>query len=97
MIGGSRMTHKIFWCRFMPDFREALFIGNPLQSGSVFLRLWMHGTKRLCVEAGTDLFFETCSRLHTAIREDASMNLVAIDSFSPPGPSPIYRDRFQPR
>jgi|GEM_PF-2220052 len=47
-------------------------------------------------KTGTDLFFETCGRLHTAIREDASMNLAAIDSFSPPGPSPVYRDRFQP-
>jgi hypothetical protein len=29
-------------------------------------------------ETGTDLFFETGGRLHTAIREDASMNLAAI-------------------
>lgn len=33
----------------------------------------------------------------TAIGEGASMNLAAIDSFSPPGPIPVYRDRFQPR
>lgn len=48
-------------------------------------------------KAGTDLYFETGGRLHTAIREDASMNLSAIDSFSPSGLSPVYRDRFQPR
>jgi hypothetical protein len=48
-------------------------------------------------KTGTDLFFETGGRLHTAIREDAGVNLAAIGSFSPPGPSPVYRDRFQPR
>lgn len=30
-------------------------------------------------KTGTDLFFETGGRLNTAIREDASMNLAAID------------------
>jgi len=34
-------------------------------------------------KTGTHLFIETGGRLHLAIREDARMNLAAIDSFSP--------------
>lgn len=39
---------------------------------------WQIVTGETGTETGTDLFFETGGRLHTAIREDASMNLAAI-------------------
>jgi hypothetical protein len=89
---GSRFTEKrdrfIFPASTMALSRCQRRLGDDARFSSVHTRSG---------ETGTDLFFETGGRLHTAIREDASMNLAAIDSFSPPGPSPVYRDRFQPR
>ena len=92
-VGSGKTALLRQLCKALKDHYDIAVVTNDIYTREDADFLLKHDA----LPADRILGVETGGCPHTAIREDASMNLAAIDSFSPPGPSPVYRDRFQPR